>query len=158
MTGDWRRRFTAPTIADLAWAPAAGDRLGLVTNESGREDAWAWDLRTGGRRIASTLGVGAEEVHVLPDGSGVVWWHDELGDERGRWMVTAFDVGQPRPLLPDVADGWMMGVSLVPAATALGLSTDDCYSVRLARAGEPARAPYRSGQRAGPGRDYPPGG
>ena len=158
MMVDWRGRFTAPTVEDLAWAPAAGSRLGVVTSESGRMDAWTWDLGTGERVIASTLGVGAEEVHVLPDGSGVVWWYDELGDERGHWMVTHFDGGEPRPLLPDVPEGWMMGLSLVPGAIALGLSTDDGYSVHLARGGEPARELYRSEHPAGLGQEYPQGG
>ena len=56
------------------------NRLGVVSTESGSSQAWTWDLGTGERRVASTLGVGAEEVHPLPDGSGVVWWHDESGD------------------------------------------------------------------------------
>src|SRR2546422_1714069 len=124
---DWKRRFIAPTIADVAWAQGAPNRLGVVSNESGRWEAWSWDLASGDRSVASTAGVGAEETHVLPDGSGVVWWHDALGDERGRWMVTPFNGGEPWPLLREIPDGWMMGISLVGGLAAVGLSTDALY-------------------------------
>src|SRR5437762_12978471 len=94
---DWRRRFTAPRIETLAWARGAPERLAVVTNESGSSQAWAWDLSTGLRRQVSGAGVGAEEAHILPDGSGVAWWLDELGDERGRWMLTPFAGGEAAP-------------------------------------------------------------
>jgi dienelactone hydrolase len=155
---NWKRRFTAPTIADVAWAQAdAPNRLGVVSNESGRWEAWSWDLATGERSVASTSGVGAEEAHVLPDGSGVVWWHDALGDERGRWMVTPFGGGEPRPLLREVPDGWMMGISLVGRFAAVGLSTDALYEVFVGELGSPARSLYRSDRPAGVGREYPQG-
>ena len=89
----WKERFTVPTVSELRWASGSPDRLGVVSTEGGSSQAWAWDLATGLRTRASSAGVGAEEVHVLPDGSGVVWWHDATGDERGHWMVTPFPSG-----------------------------------------------------------------
>jgi dienelactone hydrolase len=159
MDDTWRLRFTAPTIAEVAWAAAAPDRLGVVSNESGRWEAWSWDLGTGRRRIASVSGVGAEEVNLLPDGSAVVWWLDAAGDERGRWMATPFEEQEqePRPLLPDVPDGWMMGISLVGSVAAVGLATDDEYVVFVGAPGSPARPIYRSDRPAGVGRAYPQG-
>ena len=56
----------------------------------------------------------------MPDGSGVIWWLDPLGDERGHWVLTPFDGSDPSPLLPGVADGWAMGLSVVPGAIAAG--------------------------------------
>jgi hypothetical protein len=104
---DWKRRFTAPTIESVTWAELMPHRLGVVSTESGSSQAWTWDLSAGERRVASTLGVGAEEVHALPDGSGVVWWHDETGDERGRWMVTSFEGVSRGPCSPSMPRaGW----------------------------------------------------
>ncbi len=159
MSGEpaWKRRFTVPRILDLAWASHAPDRWGVVTNESGSWQAWSWHPTTGQRVLASTSGVGAEEVHVLPDGSGVVWWHDALGDERGRWMVTPFAGGEAGPLLPDVPDGWPSGLSLVPGGVAVGLTTDEDYRVYASLEGAPSRRLYRHERAAGVGSEWPQG-
>jgi dipeptidyl aminopeptidase/acylaminoacyl peptidase len=153
----WKHRYLAPRIDDVTWASQRPDRLGVVSTESGSSQAWAWDLSNGERRQASAEGVGAEEVHVLPDGSGVVWWLDPVGDERGRWLVTPFQGGEPRPLLSGVPDGWATGLSLVGGTIALGLATDDDYRVFVSADGEPARELYRHAQPAGVGREYPSG-
>jgi dipeptidyl aminopeptidase/acylaminoacyl peptidase len=154
----WTQRFRHPTIEQVTWAPRAPDRLAAVTTEDGGTQAWAWDLGTGERRRASEGGVGAEEVHILPDGSAVVWWYDELGDERGRWMATPFEGGPPAPLLPDVPDGWTMGISLVERGNGVGIATDDDYRIFVSLGGEPAREVYRSELPAGVGREWPQGG
>jgi dienelactone hydrolase len=153
----WVRRFTTPTIEQVAWSQGAPERVGVVTTEGGSLQAWAWDLATGERTRASLGGVGAEEVHPLPDGSGVVWWFDEVGTERGRWAVTPFGGGAPRPLLPGVPDGWAMGISLGERGAAAGIATDDDYRVYLAEGGEPAREVYRHERPAGVGSGWPQG-
>jgi len=153
----WKRRFTDPTIADLRWAASAPDRLGVVSTEVGTSQAWAWDLASGRRRQASSGGVGAEEAHVTPDGSGLVWWFDAVGDERGRWMVTPFEGGEPRPLLAGAPDGWMMGLAMAAEVVAAGLSTDDGYTVLVSRDAEPARELVRHDRPLGVGLEWPQG-
>ena len=156
---DWAGRFRRPTIEQLTWAPRAPDRLAAVTTEDGSWQAWAWDLATGSRRRVSDRGVGAEEAHILPDGSGVVWWLDEDGSERGHWVVSPFGGdGAARPLLDGLADGWTMGVSLVGGAVAAGLSTEEDYRVYVTLGGEPPRELYRSPVAAGVGSEWPQGG
>ncbi|HSL11860.1 MAG TPA: prolyl oligopeptidase family serine peptidase [Actinomycetota bacterium] len=154
----WKRRFTAPRFADFTFAPSAPDRWAAVTNESGSWQAWSWDGRTGRRERVSTEGIGAEEVHLTPAGDGVVWWRDDTGDERGRWIVTPFGGGDGRPLADDVPEGWTMGLSLVDVVVAQGLATDDDYRVYLSRDGEPSRELYRHTQPAGVGAEWPQGG
>jgi len=154
----WTLRFTHPTIEQVTWAPGAPDRLAAVTTEDGSIQAWAWDLRSGERRRASHGGVGAEEAHLLPDGSGVVWWYDELGDEWGRWMVTPFEGGDPEPLFHGFHDGLMMGISLVVGAAAAGFASDDGYRVYIAEPGERPREVYRHPEPAGVGSEWPQGG
>jgi dipeptidyl aminopeptidase/acylaminoacyl peptidase len=157
MDDTWKARFTAPAIEQVRWASGAPHRLAVVSTESGRAEAWSWDLATGERRAASHEGVGAEEALVLPDGSGVVWWYDELGDERGHWLVTPFGGGEPRPLIAGVPDGWAMGVSIVPGAVAVAIAEDDEYRVYVSRGGEDARLVYRHAQPAGLGQEWPQG-
>ena len=154
----WKRRYLAPRIEMFTWAPGRPERAAVVSTESGSFQAWAWDLASGERRQVSAEGVGAEDVHLVPDGSGVVWWLDPVGDERGRWLVAPFEGGEPRPLLPDVPDGWSTGLSLVDGAAAVGLATDDDYRVYVATGAGPARELYRHTSPAGVGRDYPVGG
>ncbi len=157
MLEDWRRRFTTPTIADFIWGTEAPDRLGVVSNEDGSTQAWTWDLATGERRLASTGGVGAEEVHVLPDGSGVLWWLDELGDEHGRWMLTPSE-GESTAVLPELPDAWMMGISLVAGAAAFGFSTAEDYVIYTRHGDEAPVERYRHRMPAGVGSEWPQGG
>jgi dienelactone hydrolase len=154
----WKRRFTAPRFYDFTFAADAPDRWAAVTNETGSWQAHAWDPASGRRTWVSTEGIGAEEVHLTPDGEGVVWWCDDSGDERGRWIVTPFGGGPGTPLLPGVPDGWTMGLSIVPGTIAVGLATDEDYRVYVSHAGEPAREVYRHVRPAGVGAEWPQGG
>lgn len=157
MDDAWKKRFTAPTVEHVHWSAGVPDRLAVVSTESGGAQAWSWDLRTGERRLASDGGVGAEEALMTPEGDGVLWWLDATGDERGRWMRTPFEGGDAAPLLPDIPDGWAMGLSLVPGTIALALADDDEYVVYVAHGGEAARVLYRHAQPAGVGREWPQG-
>ncbi|HEX6400542.1 MAG TPA: prolyl oligopeptidase family serine peptidase, partial [Actinomycetota bacterium] len=153
----WVQRFTAPTIEQVVWAEGAPDRVAAVTTESGSDEAWSWDLASGDRVQASGGIIGAEEVHILPDGSGVVWWYDELGTERGRWLVTPFGGRSAEALLPELPDGWMMGISLTERAIAVGLASDEDYRVYVRVAGERAEVRYRHDRPAGVGSEWPQG-
>ena len=154
----WTLRFTHPTIEQVAWAPGSPDHLAAVTTEDGSTQAWAWDLRSGERRRVSHGGVGAEEAHIVPDGTGVVWWYDEVGNERGRWMVTPFGGGDARPLFRGFHDGWMMGVSVIDGGVAAGLATDEDYRIFISVGEESPRELYRNPEPAGVGSEWPQGG
>ncbi len=154
----WVRRFRRPTIEGFRWAPLAPERAAAVTTEDGSWQAWAWDLASGDRRRVSDGGVGAEEAHILPDGSGVVWWLDETGSEHGRWIVSPFDgQGEARPLIDGVPDGWAMGLSFAGSSVAAGIATDEDYGVYVADGGAPARTLYRDERPAGVGSEWPQG-
>jgi dipeptidyl aminopeptidase/acylaminoacyl peptidase len=154
----WTLRFTQPVIEQVAWATLAPDHAAAVTTEDGSTQAWAWDVRAEERRRVSKGGVGAEEAHILPDGSGVVWWYDEIGDERGRWLVTPFEGGEARPLFRGFHDEWMMGISLIDGAAAAGFASDEEYRVFVAAGDEPPREIYRNPEPAGVGSEWPQGG
>ena len=154
---DWRRRLTTPTVSGVSWSAQVPERLAIVSTESGTSQAWSWDLATGERRQASAEGVGAEEAHITPDGSAIVWWLDPHGDERGRWMLTRFCEDGSQPLLPELPDMWMSGLSLVGDSVAAGYASDDAYVIVVRHGSEPARELYRSEQPAGVGREWPQG-
>jgi dipeptidyl aminopeptidase/acylaminoacyl peptidase len=154
----WVRRFRRPTIEGFAWAPLASQRAAAVTTEDGSWQAWAWDLATGHRRRVSDRGVGAEEVYILPNGAGVVWWLDETGSEHGRWIVSPFgEDEEARPLLAGSPEGWSMGLSLVDRSIAVGIATDEEYAVSVSDDGSPPRTLYRSSAPAGVGSEWPQG-
>jgi dipeptidyl aminopeptidase/acylaminoacyl peptidase len=152
-----RDRFLAAEIGGVRWSPVAPDRLAVVSTEGGLRSAWAWDRATGERRRVSDPAAGAEEALVTPDGSAVVWWHDPAGDERGRWMVSPFDGGAARPLLPGLPDAWAAGVSMVARITAAGFATDDAYVVVLAPDGGASIEIARQAEPLGVGREWPQG-
>ena len=92
---------------------------------------------------------------LTPDGSGIVWWLDPQGDERGRWMVTPFE-GDPEPLFPGLPDMWMSGLLLVTAALQRASPTTTRTSRWCGTATNPVRGlPAR--QPAGVGQDWPQG-
>ena len=156
-SADWRRRLTMPTVGGVRWSPRLPDRLAVVSTESGTSQAWSWDLATGERRQASVGGVGAEEAHILPDGSAIVWWLDLQGDERGRWMATPFGEGDAAPLLAGLPDMWMSGLSLAGDCVAAGFFDDEKSSIVVRDASSPIRELYRHEQPAGVGQDWPQG-
>lgn len=152
----WQLRFTSPQVGFPAWNSDAPHRLAFRSNESGSWQAWAIDLATGGRRRVSDELVGVEILLMMPDGR-IVWWRDDTGDERGRWMAEPFERGEAAPLVPGVADGWTTGISFANDAIALGLVTDEGYLAMVSRSGEAPRVLCSSVQPLGVGREDPPG-
>jgi dipeptidyl aminopeptidase/acylaminoacyl peptidase len=126
----WKRRFTAPRISFPSWAETAPERLAFLSTESGSGQVWALDRDTGDRRQVTEERIGVETMLVAPDGR-IVWWRDETGGERGRWMAVAFEGGSAEPLVPDAPDGWAAGISFADGAAVLGLVTDDDYQALL---------------------------
>lgn len=152
----WQLRFTAPQVGFPAWSRDAPDRLAFLSNESGSWQVWAIDLATGDRRRVSDEPVGVETLLVAPDGR-IVWWRDDTGDERGRWMVTPYDGGDAAPLVPGIAEGWAAGISFAEEAIALAVVTDEAYRAIVVRSGEAPRILRSSTHPMGVGRLDPPG-
>jgi dienelactone hydrolase len=152
----WRLRFTAPQVGFPVWSQDAPDRLAFLSNESGSWQVWAIDLATGDRRRVSDEIVSVETVLMTPEGR-IVWWRDDTGDERGRWMVAPFDGKSSSPLVPGIADGWTAGISFAGGAIALGLVTDDAYLAIVVGSGEAPRILRSSPQPLAIGREDPPG-
>jgi dienelactone hydrolase len=131
---DWVRRFTATTLGFPAWDDAQPSHLAIVTNRSGSWQAWAHDLDTGSWRQASNEPVGVEVVWMLP-GDRIAWWRDTTGNEYGVLVAAPFAGGEAVPVLPDVPEGWLTGLSFEAGKAAVSIEVDGTYRTYLADEG-----------------------
>ncbi len=97
-------------------------------------------------------------MHVTADGTGIVWWLDPLGDERGRWMVSPFEGGEAAPLFPGRARRVDVGsVPRAPTQSRRGSRPTMGTWPWSSRDGDPAHEIYRHARPAGVGREWPQG-
>lgn len=140
----WERRFRAPIVSLPTWSRHAPERMTFLSNESGSYQAYAWIPAAGVRRRVTDDPVGVDTAMPTADGSGIVWFHDETGDEHGHWMVEPLEGGEARPLVPDVPDGWPSGLVLGRSVVALALADrDGRFTVYASVDGGPARMLFR---------------
>ncbi len=143
----WERRFRAPILSFPAWADQDPDRLVVASSESGSYQLHAWDRRTGRRRQVTFDPVGVLEGRPTRDGSGVVWFRDETGDETGTFVIAPFDEDvAPEPLLAGLPKGWAEGLAIGRRRTVAAISTDDAYSVWVSDDGADVRPLVTSDQ------------
>jgi dienelactone hydrolase len=135
----WEQRFRAPSLLFPAWAADAPDRLVYSSNETGIYQLSTFDRSTGERRRITDDPVGLIEGVPLPDGTGVVWFHDATGDEFGHWVCAPFEGGEPSALAPDLPDGWPAGFAQRGDVTALGMNDRDGFAVYVKVGLEAAR-------------------
>ena len=150
----WVRRFTATNIGFPKWAAAEPDRLAVITNRSGSSQAWGVDLRDGSWRQTSDEPVGVETVWVLPDGR-IAWWRDTRGDERGVLVAAPFGGGDAVQVFPDLADGWLMGLSFEAGRAAISIEVDGTYRTYVTEPDGTVRELATSERPAGVGSLYP---
>lgn len=139
----WERRYRAPTITLPAWSPLAPERCVLASDESGAFQAYAWDLATGARRKATREPVGVIYATVSADGSELVWFSDESGDESGRWLAQPFGGGAFREVLPGAPEGWPDGLALGRSLAAAVIADRDGFGVYVSQRGGPAKEIHR---------------
>jgi dipeptidyl aminopeptidase/acylaminoacyl peptidase len=135
----WEQRYRAPTLTLPHWSRDAPDRVVYSTNESGIWQVHALDVATGHTSQVSDHPVGVMEGYASLDGSEVVFWQEDTGDETGRWLARAWEGGAAEPFLPDLPVGWSEGLSQAPGVTAAGVSDRDGFGVYVVVEGAPAR-------------------
>jgi dipeptidyl aminopeptidase/acylaminoacyl peptidase len=141
----WERRLRAQKMTLPAWSAAAPDRCVFESNASGVWQVHTWDVATGEMRQVSDHPLGVLEGHASIDGSGVVFWQEDTGDETGRWLLQAFEGGGNEPFLSGVPVGWSEGMTQGPGIVAAGFSTDDgAFGIYVSLDGEPAKEIARS--------------
>lgn len=145
-TPSWERRYRAPTVTLPDWSPEAAGRIVYVSTESGVAQVHCRDLATGTGRQVTDHPVGISDGRPTLDGSGVLWFSDETGDESGRWQVAPFDGGPVRPFLPDLPSGWNEGLSEASRTVAAAISNASGFAVYVSRDGGRVRELARSDQ------------
>lgn len=134
----WERRFRATSITLPRWSRHAPDRTVFGSNESGVWQVHTWDVSSGARRQVSSHPVGVMTGYAGLDGSEVVFWQEETGDEFGRWVVQPWEGGGDEPLVGGVPLGWSEGMAQAPGVVAVALSDRDGFAVYVSLAGGPA--------------------
>ena len=137
----WERRFRAPILSFPAWADADPERLVIASTASGSYQLHAWDRRSGTRRQVTFDPVGVLEGRPTRDGTGVIWFQDETGDETGSYVVAPFDEAStpPEPLIAGLPTGWSEGLAIGKRRTVAGISTDTAFTVWVSDDGGDAR-------------------
>jgi dipeptidyl aminopeptidase/acylaminoacyl peptidase len=126
------------------WSPLAPDRIVYASNESGIWQVHGFDPVAGERRRVTDHPVGVTNGSTTLDGSGVVWFQDETGDESGRWLVQPFGGGNSVPLLDGVPEGWNEGLSQAPGVVAAVISDRDGFALFVSTDGGPVNELYRT--------------
>ena len=140
----WEQRFRAPVTFLPTWSPEAPDRVVYASNESGIWQVHAWDLATGDRRQVTDHPVGVLDGMPTRDGTGVVWFEDDSGDEAGRWLVQPFHGGETNAFLEGIPDGWSGGLAQAQGIVAAAMSDRDGFAIYVSLDGGPAREIHRS--------------
>jgi len=123
------------------WARAAPDRAVYASNVSGVWQVYAWDVAADIRRRVSDHPVGVLEGMPTSDGSGVIFWQEDTGDETGRWLVQPFAGGEAVPLLDGVPVGWNEGLTQADRLIVAGVSTrEGAFEIYTVEHGMPARS------------------
>jgi dipeptidyl aminopeptidase/acylaminoacyl peptidase len=140
----WERRFRAPRLNLPGWSREAADRIVFTSNESGIWQVHCLDVSSGARRQVSDHPVGVTEGHASSEGTRVVFWQEDSGDETGRWMAQPFEGGPSTPLLEGVPDGWHDGFAQAADAVATGISNRDGFAIYASVEGGSAKETARS--------------
>jgi dipeptidyl aminopeptidase/acylaminoacyl peptidase len=133
---DWEVLFRAPLVSFPDWSPHAPDRLVYASNEPGAWQVFVWDLASGDRRQVTDHPVGVVDGTPTLDGSGVLWFQDETGDESGQWFHQPFDGGPVEPFMAGVPHGWNEGLAQAPGIVVAAVSDRDGFALYAAIDGE----------------------
>ncbi len=142
----WERRYRAPKLTLPHWSRHAPDRVVYETNEGGIWQVHRLDVASGETRQVSDHPVGVLQGFASPDGSEVVYWQEDTGDETGRWLTAPWEGGGAEPFLGGVPVGWSEGLALALDITAAGISDRDGFAVYVSIDGAPATRIARSAE------------
>lgn len=135
----WEARFRAPTITFPRWSRGAPDRTVYESTETGIWQVHCWSPATGDRRQVSNHPVGVVTGFPSLDGSQVVFWQEDTGDETGRWLAQAFEGGGDEPFVTAAPVGWSEGLAQADGVIAIAISDRDGFGVYVSADGAPAK-------------------
>ena len=98
----WKQRFRAPVVEWTQIAPADRARGLAVTNRSGQDQLYAWDVPSGELRQLTARPTGILFAALSGDGRYVYYLDDEGGNEIGHFVRVPFEGGEPQDLTLDL--------------------------------------------------------
>src|SRR5215210_2820604 len=141
----WEQRLRAPVMTLPNWSRSAPERCVYATNSSGIWQVHVWDVSSGERRQVSEHPVGVHEGYAALDGSEVLFWQEETGDETGAWLAQPFEGRGSEPFLTGVPRGWNEGIAQASDLVVAGLSTEEgAFEIYVSEAGDTAKLIARS--------------
>jgi hypothetical protein len=99
---DWRDRFRAGSVHGVSRARRNPSRGVVIADHEGNDEAYAWDVTTGGLRRISNTGTAVLEAAIRPDGETIVYQRDLTGSEFGHLHEIDFNGGAATDLTPDL--------------------------------------------------------
>jgi dipeptidyl aminopeptidase/acylaminoacyl peptidase len=98
----WKRRFRAPFVLWAQLARSAPERGVAVSNRTGIQQLYAWDVPGAGLRQLTDRPEGQVFASISPDGRDIYYLLDTGGSEIGHWVRVPFDGGEPVDTTPSL--------------------------------------------------------
>ena len=98
----WKQRFRAPVVILTQIAPTNRARGIAVTNRSGKNQLYAWDVPTGELRQLTDQPAGIMFGLLSGDGRYVYYLDDAQGNEIGHFVRIPFENGEAQDITPDL--------------------------------------------------------
>jgi dipeptidyl aminopeptidase/acylaminoacyl peptidase len=98
----WKQRFRAPVVIWTQIAPANRARGMAVTNRSGKNQLYAWDVPAGELRQLTDRRAGIMFGVVSGDGRYIYYLDDAEGNEIGHFVRIPFESGEAQDITPDL--------------------------------------------------------
>ncbi len=98
----WKQRFRAWTVASAYVAPRDHARGIAVTNATGLQQIYAWDVSSAELRQLTFAPAGKVSAALSPDGRHVYYLDDEQGNEIGHLARIPYEGGEAEDMTPDM--------------------------------------------------------
>src|SRR5690242_9457035 len=118
----WQVRFRAPVIMYSRPAKEAPDRGMVVTNRSGEDQIYAWDVPYGNLRQITHDPTGKLFGYIQPDGRYIYYMVDKQGNELGHYVRVPFEGGDEQDVTPTLPDYSSFDIGVSRAGNVLGVS------------------------------------
>jgi dienelactone hydrolase len=101
-TAAWKQRFRVPSLRDTQVAAAHPTRGLVISNRSGVNQLYAWDVPTGAWRQLTNDPGGVWHAVLSADGRFIYYMDDPDGDQVGQFVRLPYEGGPPELLTPDL--------------------------------------------------------
>jgi pimeloyl-ACP methyl ester carboxylesterase len=127
----WKQRFRAASISHTQIAPANPRRGLVVSNASGQQQLYAWDVASGSLRQLTHRSTGTPSGALAGDGRFVYYLDDQQGNEIGHFVRIPYEGGTPQDLTPDLASYSDLAFSFSGSGSHFGFTAADATGFHL---------------------------